>query len=126
LKNTKKGGFAITNDSMKITHLTPEAEILRELGRRLATVRKQQGLSQAKLAQEAGVGVATLRRIEAGKDGQLASWIKISKSLNMIAAIDMLMPEKFQSPMRDVLSQPKGKLITGKQLKSLGWGDEKE
>lgn len=111
---------------MKITHLTPEAEILRELGRRLATVRKQQGLSQAKLAQEAGVGVATLRRIEAGKDGQLASWIKISKSLNMIAAIDMLMPEKFQSPMRDVLSQRKGKLITGKQLKSLGWGDEKE
>lgn len=86
---------------VNIDQLTPEREILREFGNRLARIRKQQGLSQVELAEEAGIGVATLRRIEGGQDGLLESWLKLLKALNMAAAIDALLPETFNSPMAE-------------------------
>ena len=111
---------------MKIDYLTPEGAILIEVGRRLARVRKQQGFSQTRLAEEAGLGVATLRRIESGQDGQMASWLKLLKALRMTASIDALLPETFDSPMAEVLAGAK----TGKKPKvaeaSIRWGDERE
>ena len=88
---------------MKIEKLTPEPVILAELGARLARVRKQQRISQQQLAEQAGLGVATLRRIEAGQDSQLSSWIKLLKVLGRTSAIDSLVPEKFESPMAEAL-----------------------
>lgn len=90
---------------MKITNLTPDSATLAELGSRLGQVRKQQGFSQARLAQEAGIGVATLRRIEAGKDGQLGSWLKLLKVLGMASSIDSLLPENFRSPMAQIKAE---------------------
>ena len=95
--------IGIIND-MKIEYLTPDQVALGELGQRLARVRKQQGLSQTELSQEAGLGVATLRRIESGKSGQMESWLKIMKALRMTASIDAFLPEKFDSPLAQVLS----------------------
>ena len=89
---------------MNIDHITPDQVILSELGQRLARVRKQQGLSQTVLAQEAGLGVATLRRIESGKSGQMESWLKIMKALRMTASVDAFLPEKFDSPRAQVIS----------------------
>lgn len=89
---------------MKIDQLTPTSEILRELGRRLAGVRKQQGFSQERLAAAAGVGVATLRRIEDGKDGQLGSWVRLLLALQMDTALDQLLPAEFRSPMAEALA----------------------
>ena len=84
---------------MKVEYITPENEILKELGKRLARVRKQQGFSQTRLAEKAGLGVATIRRIELGQDSQMESWLKLMKSLQMISAIDALLPETYRSPM---------------------------
>jgi len=70
---------------MNINKLTPDTVILAELGARLARLRKQRGYSQQKLATEAGLGVATLRRIESGDGSQLDSWLKLLKALNMEA-----------------------------------------
>ena len=89
---------------MKVTQLTPENQSLSELGERLARIRKQQGYSQEKLAAAAGIGVATLRRIEDGQDSQLSSWLKLLKALQMSAAVDALLPEDFRSPMAEVLN----------------------
>lgn len=108
---------------MKIEFLTPEATILIELGRRLARVRKQQGFSQTKLAEEAGIGVATLRRIEAGKDSQMETWLKVMKSLRMTASIEMLLPEKFDSPMAEVLSNTKHRRRPRRISSKKSWGD---
>jgi len=110
---------------MKIDYLTPEYTILTEMGRRLARVRKQQGFSQTRLAEEAGIGVATLRRIESGQDGQI-------KALSMTASIDALLPETFASPMAEVLS--KSTLSKKAQQSKKGrvaeprirWGDQSE
>jgi len=111
------------SDIVRIGHLTPEKEILRELGKRLARVRKQQGYSQEQLAGEAAIGVATLRRIEGGKDSQLESWLKLLKALQMASSIDSLLPQNIKSPMAEALAQKNGRR---KQpgTKAAVWGDE--
>ena len=111
---------------MKIDYLTPEGAILAEMGRRLARVRKQQGFSQTRLAEEAGIGVATLRRIESGQDGQLASWLKLMKALRMTAAVDGLLPETFDSPMAEVLYKAKQSKKGQVTEQGIRWGDESE
>ncbi len=108
---------------MKISSLTPETEILKELGVRLARLRKQHGVSQTRLAEEAGIGVATLRRIEAGQDSQIESWLKVLKSLGMTSAVDALLPEHFNSPMAEALAAS-GKRRKPKGRGGLVWGDE--
>lgn len=92
---------------MKIQTLTPTIQVLKELGLRLARLRKQQGLSQEQLAAAAGVGVATLRRIEDGKDGKLGSWARLLLALHQDAALDQLLPEELRSPLAEV----KGKRV---------------
>ena len=109
---------------MKIEYITPESEILKELGTRLARVRKQQGFSQTRLAEKAGVGVATIRRIELGHDSQMESWLKLMKSLQMITAIDALLPETYRSPMTEVLSDTKNRRKKNSALSDSMWGDE--
>lgn len=107
---------------MNIDRLTPDGAILKELGTRLTRVRKQQGQSQEALAREAGLGVATLRRIENGSDGQLGSWLKILKALGLGGVINSLLPEDFDSPMDEVLSP---KMRRSKRAgKAFKWGDE--
>ena len=109
---------------MKIDRLTPDTAALAELGERLARIRKQRGITQEALAQEAGVGVATLRRIEDGRDGKLGSWLRILKALDLAAAIDGLLPEDLRSPMAEAKRQ------AGRGKKSSGgdfvWGDERK
>ena len=107
----------------KINPLTPEAEILKELGIRLARVRKQQGIAQTELAEEAGIGVATLRRIESGQDGQLASWVKLLKALNMSSSIDSLLPQEFNSPMTETRGNSRKRAQTAAST-GIAWGDE--
>ncbi|KAA9134091.1 helix-turn-helix transcriptional regulator [Marinihelvus fidelis] len=86
---------------MKIQNLTPTENVLAELGHRLARARKAQGMTQPDLAQAAGIGVATLRRIEGGSDGQMGSWIKLLRTLGMIDAVDGLLAQEIRSPMAD-------------------------
>ena len=109
---------------MKITKLMPEAEILRELAERLARIRKAQGYSQTELATEAGIGVATLRRIESGRDSQLETWLKLLKALDMVPAIDTLLPENFNSPMVEVLAGKRRKRTNLSPSSGIVWGDE--
>ena len=107
---------------MNINKQTPDTVILAELGTRLARLRKQRGYSQQRLATEAGLGVATLRRIESGDGSQLDSWLKLLRALNMISGINEFLPENLGSPMPEVLTES-SKLpcdtASGRQ-----WGDE--
>jgi transcriptional regulator with XRE-family HTH domain len=106
---------------MKIDTLTPEPEILRELGRRLARIRKQQRFTQEELAKQAGLGVATLRRIETGQDSQFSSWIKLLRVLNMLSAIELLLPENYNSPLTEAIAEKQRK--RGSPVNSVGATD---
>lgn len=106
---------------MKIRKLTPEPVALVELGERLERIRKQRGATQEELAEKAGIGVATLRRIESGKDAKLGSWLRILMALDMAGAIDALLPEKYRSPMADAKAR---RPLGGSS--GFRWGDERE
>ena len=107
---------------MKIDAQTPVDTSLAELGRRLAVVRKQQGLNQDQLATIAGLGVATVRRIEDGRDAQLGSWLKLLRALHMAHSIDALLPESLNSPMAEV--KARRKKASGSPSGKAVWGDE--
>jgi transcriptional regulator with XRE-family HTH domain len=122
---------------MKIQALTPTLQVLKELGLRLARLRKQQGLSQEQLAAAAGVGVATLRRIEDGKDGKLGSWTRLLLALHQDAALDQLLPEDVRSPLAEVKGRRRGRAATrspkpptapsidGDDAPGFVWGDQR-
>ncbi len=109
---------------MKIDTLTPNNSILKELGKRLSRVRKQQHFSQDRLAEQAGIGVATLRRIEDGQDSQLGSWLKILKALQLTSSIDSLLPETFNSPMAEVLAEKGARYKRSSPAEASTWEDE--
>ena len=66
--------------------------ILDDLGRRLARHRLDLGLTQAELARQAGVGRATVERIEAGHSTQLTSLIRILRVLDKVDALVGILP----------------------------------
>lgn len=112
---------------MKILSTTPTDTQLQELGRRLAAYRKYQGYSQHQLAEQAGVGVASVRRIEGGQDAQLGTWVKLLRALDASELLDSLLPEEIRSPMADV-KQARKKRPTKAGASSAGviWGDEQD
>lgn len=109
---------------MKLSKFVPEDEILKEFAKRLARIRKAQGYSQTDFAKEAGIGVATLRRIEGGQDSQFETWLKILKALDRVPALDALLPETFNSPMAEALSGKSRKRKKTSPSSGIVWGDE--
>lgn len=119
----RKRSISIMIDHVKIDPLTPNRAVLEELGRRLETVRKQQGLTQEALAEQAGIGVATLRRIEDGNDARIGSWIRLLRAMGRSTSVDALLPESFRSPMQDVRDRGSGRRAP-RSSGGFVWGDE--
>ena len=83
---------------MNYTQLSDEAA-LAELGERLARHRIDRGLTQAQLAEQAGVSKSTVERIEAGASTQLANLVRVLRVLELLGNIDRLVPAHAASPM---------------------------
>lgn len=104
--------------------------VLEELGRRLAQLRLMQNLTQQELAQQAGVGLRTLQRLENGSAAaQLSSFIRVCRALGQMQLLDRLLPEATVSPL--ALLQREGKKPkrasrrqeTGKSAKPWEWAE---
>ena len=54
-----------------------------EIGRRLAKIRLSRNITQNSLAKSAGIGVRTLRRIEAGHRSTLDSFLRVAQALEL-------------------------------------------
>jgi len=68
---------------MRFDFYTP-TEISGILGERLKTQRLALNLTQAAIAEKAGIGVSTVARIESGQGGTLDNIIRIAIALGMI------------------------------------------
>lgn len=91
---------------MKISNPLSDESILRELGERLARARLEQNLTQAALAEEAGLGKRTVERLESGEAAtQLSSLIRVFRALGLIDRLDALVPEASASPMEQLKRQ---------------------
>ena len=91
---------------MKIaTKLTNEA-ILQELGERLAGARLERNLTQAALAEEAGVAKRTVERLESGQAAtQLSGFVRVCRALGLLERLDALVPEGTASPIAQLKLQ---------------------
>ncbi|HUW98450.1 MAG TPA: helix-turn-helix transcriptional regulator [Acidiferrobacter sp.] len=93
---------------MRITGLTTDDAVLAELGVRIARRRVELQLTQAAVAEQAGIAKRTLERMEAGLASQLGTWVRVLRVLDATSGLDNLIPESGPRPM-DLLKQ-KGKV----------------
>lgn len=84
---------------MRISTTLTDDAILSVLGERLSRRRIDRGLTQARLADEAGVSKRTVERMEAGASTQLSSFIRLLRALDLLHRIDAVVPEVAPSPM---------------------------
>jgi transcriptional regulator with XRE-family HTH domain len=76
-----------------------DAAVLAELGRRLARHRLERNWTQAEMAAEAGLGQATVQRAERGESIQMTSMVKLLRTLGLLGALDVAVPESIVLPI---------------------------
>ena len=85
---------------MSIQRLMTDEALLQELGRRIAKQRLERNLSQAQLAEQAGISKRTLERLEAGAAAtQLSLLLRVLRQLDLLERLDLLLPEPQPSPL---------------------------
>lgn len=116
---------------MKINQGQSNAFILKELGSRLATKRLNLNLTQAELAERAGVSRPTIQRLEEGRSTQLSNLMRVLRALGLITNLETLVPEQTISPMLLAKSRSKERKRASSGTSQLDspdpnwkWGDE--
>ncbi len=119
---------------MSFENLNTDEYLLAEIGKRLARQRLDMGVTQARLAFEAGISKRTLERIEAGQSVQFTSILRTLRALHLVPNLDALVPKAGPRPM-DILRSMQGKQRQRASSPKTGvvkeppaawrWGDEK-
>lgn len=92
---------------MEISSQLADEAILTEIGDRIARSRIDAQLTQAELAEQAGVSKRTVERIEAGGSAQLSNIIRILRVLGRLPSLGHVLPEATPGPIE--LLKHKGK-----------------
>jgi len=115
---------------MKISDLLTDEAILAEIGERIARRRLDLELTQAALAEQAGIAKRTLERVEAGHSAQMSSFIRILRVLDALPGLDRMLPEARPGPMDllkrkgKVRQRASGRRASNEPKKPWSWGDE--
>jgi transcriptional regulator with XRE-family HTH domain len=118
---------------MQLYDLTTDSAVLAELGRRLERHRVERNWTQAQLADEAGIGRATLQRAERGESVQMTSMIKLLRTLGLLGGLDVAIPESIDLPIARLERERKGRRQRARGRggrptedadKSWAWGEE--
>lgn len=115
---------------MTIDALMGDDAVLQAIGKRLARRRLELGLTQAQLAERAGIAKRTVERIEAGDSTQTATLIRIFRILGLLENFAALIPEPGPRPL-DLLKlkgKERRRASSKKRQDRTGepwtWGDE--
>lgn len=114
---------------MRITNELTDAAVLRELGARVAQARLARNATQAELSTEAGVGQATLQRLERGHTVATTSLVRVLRALGLLETLDRAVPEPLPSPLaqlqlRGRVRRRAGHERGGRDADGWRWGDE--
>ena len=104
--------------------------VLQEVGERLARTRLERNLTQANLAETAGISKRTLERLESGAAStQLTTFIRVCRALGLLPRFDTFLPKPLASPVEQVkLHGRKRKRASGTRVektvnKKWTWGE---
>ena len=85
---------------MKIVDSLTDEALLVEIGARLAAMRLARNLTQADLAEQAGLGLRTVQRLESGVGAaQLSGFLRVCRVLGILERLETLLPEDKPGPM---------------------------
>jgi transcriptional regulator with XRE-family HTH domain len=105
---------------MKNSSHTADAAVLKQVGGRLERLRLAQNLTQAQLAEQAGLGLSTVQRLESGVAAtQLSGFIRVCRVLGLLEGFVTLIPEPAVSPVAQLkLQGHTRKRASGRKQKS--------
>ena len=84
---------------MRFTNLLSDEAVNEEIGRRVAAARLELQMTQADLAEAAGVSKRTVERLEDGEPPQLVNWIRCLRALGKLEGLERLLPETPVNPV---------------------------
>lgn len=84
---------------MKFNSLLTDGAVMVELGRRLAEARIAHQLTQAGLAEAAGLSKRTVERLERGEAAHLNNLVRYLRAIDKIDGLDRLLPETPANPI---------------------------
>lgn len=105
------------------------AQIIADLGQRFASVRLSQNLTQVQVAQAAGVGEATVARLEKGAASSIETVVRVMLALGLRSHLQALLPDPSIRPIERVRLQgrerrrARPKKSTSSSV-PFEWGDE--
>ncbi len=80
--------------------------ILELIGARLARLRLARNLTQLQVAEQAGLGLRTLQRLELGAAAtHLSGFLRVCRVLGLLERLDSFIPETAPSPMEQLQLQ---------------------
>ena len=115
---------------MRISQQITDEALLEVIGERIAGLRLALNLTQEQLAEQAGLGLRTVQRLELGASAtQLAGFLRVCRVLGLVENLDNFLPEAAASPMAQLKSQGRkrrratgGKAVPDSK-KKWTWGD---
>jgi transcriptional regulator with XRE-family HTH domain len=85
---------------MKIDLTITDDALLKLIGERMARLRLGLNLTQQQLAEQAGLGLRTVQRLELGIAAtQLSGFVRICRALGVLERFELLIPEPVPSPV---------------------------
>lgn len=91
---------------MKKDKTLSDDRLLTQLGARVTVLRLSKNLTQAGLAQQAGVGLRTLQRLESGSAAtQLSGLVRVCRALDFLDRFESLVPAVQASPLAQLKAQ---------------------
>ncbi len=103
--------------------------IMKELGQRIQETRIAMHLTQAQMAEQSGVALRTVARIEKGESVNFENVLNILRVLGVLGNLNQLVQEQVLAPTEMIDVGKKRRRVSGKQRKeekkAWVWGDEK-
>ena len=100
-----------------------DAGVLVHIGERLARLRLARNLTQEQLAEQAGLGLRTVQRLELGAAAtQLSGFLRVCRVLGVLDRLDVFIPEPPASPMAQLQLKGKERRRAGRERKTKAAG----
>jgi len=115
---------------MKIDKTITDDALLELLGKRLARIRLSLNLTQQQLAEQAGLGLRTVQRLELGVAAtQLSGFVRVCRVLGLVEGFETLIPEAVPSPVAqlELRGKERRRASSAKPVGPAGpwrWGDK--